>query len=59
VGWFGRSESPAYSTLTWAFLSEDQAADLLTVFAGLNVIQSAFTEIRPPEILYRSLKFGD
>ena len=32
---------------------------LLTVFAGLNVIQSAFTGFCPPEILYRSLKSGD
>jgi hypothetical protein len=29
---------------------------LLTVFAGLNVIQSAFTGFCPPEILYRWLK---
>jgi hypothetical protein len=28
---------------------------LLTVFAGLNVIQSAFTGFCPPEILYRRL----
>ena len=26
---------------------------LLTVFAGLNVLQSAFTGFCPPEILYR------
>ncbi len=29
---------------------------LLTVFAGLNVIQSAFTGFCPPEIVYRWLK---
>ena len=29
---------------------------LLTVFAGLNVIQSAFTGFCPPEIIYRWLK---
>ncbi|MFO8099876.1 MAG: DUF2892 domain-containing protein [Salinibacter sp.] len=29
---------------------------LLTVFAGLNVIQSAFTGFCPPEMLYRWLK---
>lgn len=28
---------------------------LLTVFAGLNVIQSAFTGFCPPEIVYRWL----
>jgi hypothetical protein len=36
AGWFGRSESPAYSTLTWAFLPEDQAADLLGAIAHYN-----------------------
>lgn len=29
---------------------------LLTVFAGLNVLQSAFTGFCPPEIVYRWLK---
>ena len=29
---------------------------LLTVFAGLNVIQSAFTGFCPPEIFYRWFK---
>ena len=29
---------------------------LLTVFAGVNVIQSAFTGFCPPEIVYRWLK---
>jgi hypothetical protein len=36
VGWFGRSDSPAYSTLTWAFLPEDQAADLLDAIEHYN-----------------------
>jgi hypothetical protein len=29
---------------------------LLTVFAGLNVLQSAFTGFCPPEIVYRWVK---
>lgn len=36
IGWFGRSDSPAYSTLTWAFLREDQAADLLDAIEHYN-----------------------
>jgi hypothetical protein len=36
VGWFGRSESLAYSTLTWAFLPEEQAANLLAAIAAYN-----------------------
>jgi hypothetical protein len=32
---------------------------LLTVFAGLNVIQSALTGFCPPEIVYRALTSGD
>ena len=32
---------------------------LLTVFAGLNVIQSAFTGFCPPELLSRVLKSSD
>ncbi|WP_258096141.1 hypothetical protein [Salinibacter sp. 10B] len=36
IGWFGRSESPAYSTLTWAFLAEEQAADLLDAIEHYN-----------------------
>ncbi len=36
VGWFGRSNAPAYSTLTWAFLDASQAADLMDAITGFN-----------------------
>jgi len=36
VGWFGHASHPAYSTLTWAFLPEDQAELLLDAIATLN-----------------------
>ena len=36
VGWFGRMNSAAYSTLTWAFLGEGQAADLLDAISDYN-----------------------
>jgi hypothetical protein len=36
IGWFGRSNSPAYSTLTWAFLADDQADDLLDAIQAYN-----------------------
>jgi hypothetical protein len=32
---------------------------LLTVFAGLNVLQSAFTGFCPPEIVYRWLRSSE
>ena len=32
---------------------------LLTVFAGLNILQSAFTGFCPPEILYRWFRPSD
>jgi hypothetical protein len=31
---------------------------LLTIFVGVNLIQSAFTGFCPPEILFRKLGFG-
>jgi hypothetical protein len=33
----------------------DEWGYLVTVFAGLNVIQSAFTGFCPPEVVYRAL----
>lgn len=36
VGWFGRMDTPAYSTLTWAFLGEGQATDLLGAIEDYN-----------------------
>lgn len=36
VGWFGYSESPAYSTLTWAFLRQEQAVELLEAIEEYN-----------------------
>ena len=36
VGWFAASMSPAYSTLTWAFLPETQAGDLLGAIERYN-----------------------
>lgn len=36
VGWFGGAVTPAYSTLTWAFLPEVQAADLLGAIEQYN-----------------------
>jgi hypothetical protein len=37
AGWFGQAaESSAYSTLTWAFLPENQAADLLEAIERYN-----------------------
>jgi len=35
-GWFGRSASPAYSTLTFAFLEAEQATALLDAIAEYN-----------------------
>ena len=35
-GWFGGASSPAYSTLTWAFLPESQAGDLLGAIEQYN-----------------------
>ena len=36
VGWFGGAVPPAYSTLTWAFLPEAQAGDLLDAIEQYN-----------------------
>lgn len=36
LGWFGRAISPAYSTLTFAFLHADQADELLDAIATYN-----------------------
>lgn len=40
VGWFGGTDSAAYSTLTWAFLPEDQAADLLDAIEAYNDVHN-------------------
>lgn len=36
LGWFGRSASPAYSSLTWSFLPDAQAGALLDALADFN-----------------------
>ncbi len=36
VGWFGHATHPAYSTLTWAFLPDPQATQLLNAIEEMN-----------------------
>lgn len=36
IGWFGRSNHPAYSMLTWAFVSEDEAHAFMEAIATFN-----------------------
>lgn len=36
VGWFGGTDTSAYSTLTWAFLPEEKATELLGAIEEYN-----------------------
>lgn len=36
IGWFGHANHPAYSTLTWAFLNDEQADQLLDAIDAFN-----------------------
>ena len=36
IGWFGHASHPAYSTLTWAFLPDEQAGPLLDAIDAFN-----------------------
>lgn len=36
VGWFAQAETPAYSTLTWAFLPKEQADGVLDAIEEYN-----------------------
>ena len=46
VGWFGGTDSAAYSTLTWAFLPEEQAGDLLEAIEDYNEMHNLDHPIR-------------
>jgi hypothetical protein len=46
LGWFGRAATPAYSTLTWAFLPDTQAATLLDAIADFNAARSLDNPVR-------------
>ncbi len=36
IGWFGRSNHPAYSMLTWAFVSDEEAGAFMEAIAAFN-----------------------
>lgn len=46
VGWFGGTDTAAYSTLTWAFLPEAQAGDLLGAIEDYNETHSLDHPVR-------------
>ena len=50
VGWFGRSNAPAYSTLTWAFLADNQAADLMDAIVAFNDAHNLDNPVRAFEM---------
>jgi hypothetical protein len=45
-GWFGGASTPAYSTLTWAFLPDDEAASLLDAIREYNATHDLDHPIR-------------
>jgi hypothetical protein len=50
VSWFGRFDSPAYSTLTWAFLADDQATGLMDAIAAYNAERNLDHPVRAFEL---------
>ena len=49
-GWFGAGTPPAYSTLTWAFLGDEQATQLLDAVAAFNAQRSLDHPVRAFEM---------
>jgi hypothetical protein len=50
VGWFGGGPPPTDSTLTWAFLDDDQADDLLSAVVDFNERRSLDRPVRAFEM---------
>ncbi len=46
IGWFGHSDHPAYSTLTWAFVADDEAQAFMDAIAEFNTTHDADHRIR-------------
>jgi len=51
VGWFGHATHPAYSTLTWAFLPDSQATQLLDAIEEMNTRGTPEHPVRAIEML--------
>lgn len=46
IGWFGRPSRSAYSTLTWAFVSDQEAEAFMEAIAGFNATHDPAHPIR-------------
>ena len=46
LGWFGRASTPAYSTLAWAFLADEQAETLMDAIDAFNDERSLTNPVR-------------